>query len=358
MATSTIDFSKFDFSQEQIRSFNELIQKAVLESPELASMHTFEYNIRNSQEIGFVDGSLGLLGKASQGCGTRTPDNKTLGTSVKQWSPVRWEVFLQFCWTDLESNFGRFLRKLGTDVDNLENTEFLAFMEEYVRKGITDMFFRFVWFNDTAAATVTDSPAGVFTDGTDVDYFNLFDGNFVQLADIVATTPARKTTIAANAEATYALQDSTLTNQVAYETFLKLVDDAPIELTGRTDTVVYMTNSIWKKVNRYLQEKSLVFELDKAINGIKSMTLDGYKLVSVPMWDKIIRTYQDNGTKYNSPHRMLMTTETNLPVGLEGTDLFTTLKIWHNNDTEYTNVKVKDALDSKVLVDELIQYGV
>jgi len=359
MANTTYDFSKHQFTEEQIFSFNDIITKKVLEAPELATMHTFENNIRNDREIGFAEGSLGLVGKAAQGCGTRTPDNKTLGSAVKKWSPVRWEIFLQFCWTDLSSNFGRYLRKIGTDVEDLSDTEFLKFMETITLADIKQMLFRFVWFNDTSAACVDDSPAGVFTSGTDTDYFNLFDGLFAQLSDIVTTTPARKTDLSAyNGQATFALQDSTLTNALAYAAVQKVIDDALPLLRGRSDLVIYSTESVWRKAMRYLQDKSLAFTLDFAINGLPLLKFDGYSYYAVPMWDQIIRAYQSNGTKYNLPHRILMTTRGNLPVGLEGASAFDYLKIWHNDDTEYTNMKVKDAMDAKVLEDNLIQYGI
>lgn len=359
MATSKFDFSTLDFSQEQIRSFGEIITKKVLEAPEITTMHTIEPNIRNDREIGYAEGSLGLIGKAAQGCGTRTPDNKTLGPSVKKWSPKRWEVFLQFCWTDLEANFGRYLRKIGTDVSDLTETEYLKFIETIAMDDIKQMLFRFVWFNDLAAATVTDSPAGILTAGTNPDYFNLFDGLFVQLADIVAATPARKTTLAAyNGQATFALQDSTLTNQKAYEAVLSVIDGSDPVLRGRSDVVIYSTESVWRKAMRYLQEKSLAFTVDLAINGLPMMNLDGYRFYAVPLWDKIIRTYESDGTKYNLPHRILMTTTGNLPVGYEGTDAFTYVKVWNDDNTEYTNMKLKDAMDAKVLEDNLIQYGV
>lgn len=358
MATTKVDFSAFRFGAEEVKAFNEIIIKKVLESPELNLIHTFETNIRNDQEIGFIEGSLGLIGKAAQGCGTRTPDEKSLATSVKTWSPKRWEVYLQMCWTDLESNFGRYLRNLGVDVSDLTNTEYAKFLEPFIIKGIKNMLFRLVWIGDTTAATTADSPAGVFTAGTNTAYFNLIDGIFKQLGVIIAATPARKTTIAANGEATFALQDSAFTNALAWSTFLSLIDDAPTELKELDNTVVIMTDSCRRRIMRHLQSESIDFTLEQSINGMQLLKADGYEIIGVPMWDKLIRTYQSNGTKYNSPHRMLFTTKDNLPVGFEGNEAFGAFKLWQDDVTEYTYIKTKDALDAKVLEDNLIQYAI
>ncbi len=132
MATSKIDFSQFQFNDEMVRSFSELYIKKLVEIPQLSAFSTMVTGIKNDTEIGLVAGSMGMIGKAAQGCGSRTPDNKTLVTSVKKWELKRWEVFLQFCWTDLSANFGQFARKTGTAIDDLTGTDFLNFMETII----------------------------------------------------------------------------------------------------------------------------------------------------------------------------------------------------------------------------------
>jgi len=355
---ASYDFSALQFSADEVRGFNEVIVKQVLESPDLAMMHTFYTNIRNQQEIGYAEGSLGLVGiAATQGCGARTPDNKVLGSDVKLWSPARWEIFQQMCWTDLEDNFGRFLRNLGSDVDDLSTTEYFAFLEPFIMKAMKDFFFRTVWFGDTAAALTTDSPAGVFAAGTDLRYWNLIDGLFVQLAEIATVTPARNNAIAANAELTFALQDDDFTNQDAYDALIATIDAADMVLTARQDKVIYCTYSVWRRVMRWLQENQIFFRYEKITNGMELVRFDGIEIYAVPMWDALIRTYQHDGIRWNNPHRIVYTAKGNLPVGLEGNQLFTYMKVWHNEDTEITSIKIKDALDTKIIHDNLVQYG-
>jgi hypothetical protein len=43
---------------------------------------------------------------------------------------------------------------------------------------------------------------------------------------------------------------------------------------------------------------------------------------------------------------------------MEGNQLFDYMKITFDDDTEYTNLKIKDAMDAKIVDDEMIQYGV
>jgi len=359
MATTKIDFTTFVLPAEAVKAFSELYVKKLTELPALNEMSTFVTGIRNDTEIGIVGGSMGMIGKAAQGCGSRTPDNKTIATALKTWSPKRWEVFLQFCWTDLETNFGKFSRKIGTDIPDLTSTDFLNFMETILDGDLVRMFFRFAWFNDTDAALFNSSPAGVYYTGTTVAYLNLFDGFFKQLEEIISADPTRQTSLSAyNGQATYALQDSTLTNQKAYEAILKVIDDAKPALRSAADKVIVTTGSVGRKAMRYLQEKGIVYEISYAIDGLTLAKIDGVNLIIVEWWDEFIRAYQKNGTKYNLPHRILFMTKSNFLIGMEGNQLFDYMKITFDDDTEYTNLKIKDAMDAKIVDDEMIQYGV
>lgn len=359
MATTKIDFSTFVLPVEAVKSFNELYVRRLVDSPALNEFTTFVTGIRNDTEIGLVDGDFGLVGKAAQGCGTRTPDAKTLATSLKKWELKRWEVFMQFCWTDLETNFGKFARKIGTDIPDLTATDFLNYMETVLDKTLVSMFFRFVWFNDTDAAAYTDSPAGVYNSTTTLPYLTLFDGYFKQLEEIISTTPARRTTLAAyNDQATFALQDSTLTNEKAHDEIINVIDGAPATLRSAEDTMILCTDSVARKAMRHLQKLGTPYNVDLTISGLKLLEFDGYKMISIPWWDKFIRAYQKDASKYNMPHRILMMTKSNFLIGMEGNQLFDTMKITFNDETEYTNLKIKDAMDAKIVDDELIQYGV
>jgi hypothetical protein len=354
-----INHSNFTFTADELRSYSELIVKKLTEVPELNAFHTFETGIKNDRRIGLTDGSFGLLGKAAQTCGSRTPDSKLLGTQQKTWEPKRAEVLLRECWDDLDTTMGRLARKLGNDVYDLSGTDYMTFLLSILEPDILRMIFRMAWFNDKAAATVTDSPAGVLTTGTSTTYFTLFDGFFAQLGDIITTTPARQTDLSAyNGQASYALQDSTLTNALAYAALLKVIDDAPPALRSQADRAIICTGSVGRKAMRYLQDKGLAFTLDYALNGLTLINIDGNPIYIVEWWDEFIRTYEDNGTKYNLPHRIVYTKKANLMVGMEGTNLFESFDVWHDKTTKYTWIEATDAFDAKIIEDGMVQYGV
>jgi hypothetical protein len=353
-----INHSNYTFTADEIRAYNEILLKAVTEIPQLTDFHSFEQGIKNDKQIGLADGSFGLIGKAAQTCGTLTPDTKLLATQQKKWEPKRLQVLLRECWADLDATMGRLSRQTGNNVSDLTSTDYMTFILSILEKDLGRMIFRKAWFDDQNAATTTDSPAGVLTAGTDKTYFNLINGFFQQLGVIIAADATRKTTIAANTEATFALQDSAFTNALAYSSLLAVIDGAKPALRAASDQVILCTGSVGRKAMRHLQDKGLAFTLDTALNGLQMIQVDGRTIYVIEWWDELIRAYQSNGTKYNSPHRIVYTTKSNLVVGMEANGLFENFDVYHDKVNKYTYIEAIDAMDAKILDDTMVQYGV
>ena len=95
-----LNLAALTFSADQLRQLNELVVKAVLEAPDITRIHPFVTGIKNDKEIGIIPGTLGLFGKAAQGCDP-VADTLTLNASKKLWSPKRIELILDQCYTDI-----------------------------------------------------------------------------------------------------------------------------------------------------------------------------------------------------------------------------------------------------------------
>jgi len=354
---ASINLSALTFSADQLRQMNELVVTAVLEAPEMNLFHTLHPGIKNDAQIGIIPGTLGLIGKAAQGC-SPTADTLTDTAVLKTWTPKRIEMILDQCATDIASSMAKLARKLGTEVNDLTGTEYFAFILGLLEKDIPKMIFRHAWFGNTAAANVSDSPAGVITDGVDTDYFNVINGFFYQLATIYGTTAARLTAISGNSQATFSLQDSVLTPALAYADVNTVVDSALAELAAQPDRVLLMTRSVNQKLRRHLISLGTVYDVEIAKNGMEVGNYDGIKTITIPLWDQWIRAYESNGTKYNNPHRVVYTTESNLNIGMEGTSLFDNVNSFYDQYTRQNRIEASDAFDAKIIDDRLVQVGI
>jgi hypothetical protein len=93
------------------------------------------------------------------------------------------------------------------------------------------------------------------------------------------------------------------------------------------------------------------------VNGLEFATWDGIKIVSLPLWDQYIRTYEDNGTSWNDPHRVVYTTVSNLNIGMACTSLFENINTFYDPRSRYNRIEAVDAFDAKILDDRLFMVG-
>lgn len=356
--SATVNLSALAFTADQLRAMNELVVKAVLESPELSLFHTLHNGIKNDRQIGIVPGSLGLMGKAAQGCDPVADTTLGVTAALKTWTPKRIEVIMDQCATDIATSMAKLARNLGIDVNDLTNTEYFAFILDLLQLDIPKMILRHAWFGNTAANNVDESPAGVLTSGVNPDYFNVIDGFWYQLGVIYGADATRKTAIAANAEATRALQFSTLTPTLAQTALNDVVDAAPATLAGQTDRLLLVTRSVAQKAYRRLQELGMPYKIELQSNGFELSSWDGIPMYVVPLWDEWIAAYENNGTKLNSPHRIVFTSKSNLNVGMEGTSLFDNVNSFYDQKSRVNRIEVSDAFDAKIIDDGLLQVGI
>jgi hypothetical protein len=350
-----IDLDLLHFTPDELRSLNELVVTAVLKAPEMAQFHTFWTGIKNDKRIGIIPGTFGLVGKAAQGCNP-DPDCITVAAIEKTWEPKYIEIIVDQCVDELMDSLMRFALKCGIELYDLTKTDIFAFILNILEVDIKNMIFRHAWFGDQNAANV--NAGGVITNGVDVAYFNIINGFFQQLAVIYAATPARLTAIAGNNQLTYALQGTVLTNALAYANVNAVIDAALPELKAQPDRLLLVTNSIMIRLRRQLQALGVAFKTELMINGIEFGTWDGIPIYSLPLWDQWIMAYEDDGTRYNNPHRVVYTTKSNLNIGTPCTGLFDNINSFYDQRSRVNRIEAVDAFDVKIFDDRLVQVGI
>lgn len=356
---SKINFAALTFTAEQVRDLNELIFLSIVDTEVFANYHTIVPGIVYDGKIGFI-GELGLVGKAAQGC-SPTADTPTSLASEKSWAPKAWEVILDECFSDIEATLGVYALKFGTEKSDLTQTKYFQLVEELLTRAIQKMLWRIAWFSDTAAANVDDSPAGKLTSGIDEAYFNILNGFWKQIDSIFATTPARRSTIAANTSATFALQDSDFTPALAYAAISAVKYNATPELRSADGTVVYATRSVVDKLEQYLIGQGIIPMYENLINGFDFKTpalkILGLSVQPIDIWDKIIRTYFSTGTAYYRPHRILMTTKQNLLVGVPSTSVLDNLDVSYDKRSRINRIEATDKMSPVIAEDNMIQVA-
>lgn len=352
------------FTDEQVRSVQELINDAIVKGGDFKAFVTLVSGIISGKEIGHV-GKMSDVGRAASGC-EPTWVSPAIPITKNVWAPKGWEIPLQICAKEFLNSLAVYSQKWGTpSPDNMEGTDALTLFETKLEEAISEMFWRWIWFGDEDAANINGSPAGVITNGKDVNLINIVDGFWKQAIAIATSNPLQRVTIAANSSATYALQRSDLSPLLAWGYFEKMIEDAPLVLKGlpASEVVIYSTLGLYEKAIKYLKTAEngyllpLESSLGQAMNGRQDLMINGYRITPMPIQDQLINDWQNDGTKWNLPHRAIMCTKDNLMVGFPGAAPVETLE-YHFDQTKRTNNWfAEDQIDVKFSRNDLIMVA-
>lgn len=345
-----LDLTSFTMNPEEAQSVSEAIFIAAIMEGDLAEYHEIETGIQHKTQIPFI-GNLGLVGAKQTDC-DRTVNASQIPLTEKFWDPVLIGDRLKHCATDINALLKLFRKasRINPDFfDRIDAEEFGVIIAK-VAQSLKSMNNRLVWFGDTAAANV--SGAGVIKDGIDVKYFDPFDGLFKQIFTEIPTNAANYVAIAKNAEANYASQ--ALAADTALPLFRSMFNKIDARFFQAMDAGAQpeflVTREIQQNYWDTLEEKSLNFSLAETQDGISKMNYRGIPIKVRHDWDNNIKSYQDNGTKWNLPNRAILTLKENIPVGTVSTDDLTSLESWFEKKDKANYIDFDLKLDVKHLL--------
>lgn len=352
-----IDFSGFTVDNGAIRDLNELLFTSSFNDPDLEQVLTIVKGVENGKKLGYID-SVDDVGSAGGGCDPTYSKVKIKGFE-KTWELGGWEIPKVFCYKDLTETLAKYGMKPGTERGDLQDTPYWdKFLIPLLQKAITNMFFRMAWFGDKDAKNVAVSEGGNITKGVDIKLFTMCDGLWKRLEAIIAKSANQKTAIAANAKTTYAEQKSAIREEgVAID----IVDNLLVDADGRIfddDHAIFMTNSLYKALRSDVYKRTK-YQLTATtlMDGIQVSEYDGQKVLVLDIWDRMIKKYEDDGTKYNLPHRALLANPKNLFAGTSDNGLFATLDIGFNHETRKNFIYSAGDFGTLIGEDDLVQVA-
>lgn len=354
-----IDFSQVTYNVGQIEDLSEIFFDSVFATPALEQFHTIVTGIKAKKQLIFM-GEIGLSGKKQTSCAWDSNPN-VIPQREKEWSPEYIGDRFEECFIDLLDTYFVWLGgglKSGVDKPDLTNTAWSAFLEERVGRSATEAALRHAWLGNTAAENVADG--GVIKNGVDIDYFNAIDGFWVQFLQIVAANADARVTIAKNAGANYAAQMFTaqdVTDGTVTTIFNQMIFGADMRLREQTDRQIVCTQSMFDQYVQERQKANLDTPYNRVEEGVDTINIQGVTVIPFPFLDRMIRTYEDNGTKYNNPHRAVFTTKSNLNIGVEEVANLSDLDPFYDKKDKKYYVDYAYNLDALVARDYLVKVA-
>ncbi len=340
-----INADDLTLNAREAETMSEVIFERVFNESDLAEYHEVETGIDVKTQIAFAE-RLGLLGKKSEGCTPNEAGGFTL--TEKFWTPVLEDFRLKHCQNDMPALLKLFRKsqRINPDFFDAVGTQEFGVIIAAVENALIENIHRKVWFNDTAAATISNS--GVFTNGTDLEYFNSFDGLFKQIFTEVPANAVNRVAITANGGANYAAQ--ALPEDAALAIFEKMVTVADERLVSAEDAFILASRTLADNYRATLRNKNLGSGfLEVVEEGRPKLYFDGIEVKVRYDWDRYIKQYQNNGTKHNLPHRAVLTTKSNIPVGTLSEDDLTKLDVFYDKTLKTNIMDAAYTLDAKHL---------
>lgn len=345
MAT-LIDLSDLTLNPQEADEVGKIIVERVYGHPALNSQHRVETGIVMKEQI-VLAGRIGLLGKKLTDC--KPPeDNKQVPMSQKYWEPIDWGFRMSHCAKSVNQLFKAFQRKMKRgDYNDLQGEQEMLFIISRVEEAMIENLHRLIWFGDTEMDIVDEGGYLADAQAADLPYWTVLDGLWKQIFAGVTASHIPHVNITLNEAATTALQ-FTIPAGFALGIFRGLFNAADTRLRTAVDKKIYVTQSIAEEWISYLEDKSLVFSLQEVQDGISNLRYRGAEIVVRDDWDRHIINF-DNGTVINFPHRALMTTPDNIPVGTMDEESLTEVKSWFSNDDDVNYLQVQSRFDVKYL---------
>lgn len=311
---SSLDFTNFDFSPEEIRDIRDLVWDGIVKAPEFSQLMTIYPNIVSGKQMGYI-GDVGLIITADSGCGS-SPSDYSIPTRMVQWNPVAWEALIEECYSDLENTSAVYAMNKGVAMADLTNTDYIAIVVNALTESIKQSILALALYGDT-----TSNDANL----------NLIDGLFKQALTQITANSEQGTTVALNS--------------ITSSTLMDLITSANPILRGDSTAKIYMSLSMY---DAYIKSMVASGYSDTAFK----MYLDGYKptvlgveIMPMPILDTL-------ATKASGNPFMIYTAPKYLGLGVD-TNAFGDVDVYYDRATKKTLIRAMGKLDFKLLNPEM-----
>lgn len=353
-------FENLTVSQKDIRDLRELIPMSIFQDEDFNRFTTLR-KVQNGDPVGLI-GDLADVGTAGAGCDPEYVES-SIANAQKRWALGEWQIPIKICYEALKSTIAEWQLKTGTEVGDLTSTDFMAYIiRPALERAMRSMIWRFGWFGDTAADTISDG--GILTNGTDKKLFTTCDGFWKLLYAIATNNPSQLTPIAANTAqsggaVTTAAQKAAIRVQgVATGVFDSMLMDADSRITANPDTIILCTKALADALTLDIKQTyNTIMPWENVFEGVKVAEYGGVKVASISVWDRMINAYENAGTYVNKPFRAVMADVKNLQVGTDADNLISDLDVWFDKKERRNYIYAAGKIGAMVVEDSMVHVA-
>ena len=284
--------------------------------------------VKNNDPVAFF-GDMETVGIKGSGC---DPTYQEIGiaNSQKRWALGDWQIPIKICYESLQGTIAEYTLKTGTQVGDLTDTEFMTYIfRPALERQMKLMIWRLAWFGDTEAKLIANG--GSLTAGTKTELFTTCDGLFKRIF-------AQGT---ANSKQVTAILDDMLM-------------DADSRITSDGDAIIMLTKGLADALTLDIKQRyTQIMPWEKVFDGVDVASYDGVTIARVSIWDRMIRAFENTGTKLNKPYRAVFANIRQLQVATDADGLISDIDVWFDKKERRNYSYSTGRIGTQILEDDM-----
>lgn len=338
---------------KDVTDLKELIPLSIDQDEDYQKYTTLK-KVKNGDPVAFI-GDMDDVGLAGGGC---DPTYQEVGVvnSQKRWTLGDWNIPIKICYEALKDTIAEYTLKQGTEIGDLTSTEFMSYIiRPALERQMKRMIWRFAWFGNVDAKNIADG--GVLKAGVNKALFTTCDGLFKRIFAQCTSNASQLTTIAANSEASYtAARTAMLKSGVPTGIMDNLLMDADSRITGDSSSIVMMTKAMADALHWDVKDRfKTIMEWKTIFDGFDVAMYDGVAIARISIWDRMIKAYENTGTKLNLPYRMVFGNVKNFMIGTPQDSLISDLDVWFEKKERRNYIYSAGKIGTNLLEDDMFQ---
>ncbi len=346
-------FENLSVNPKDVTDLKELIPLSI-DQDEDFQRFTRLRKVKNGDPLGYF-GDMDDVGIAGSGCDP-TYQEVGIANSQKRWVLGDWQVPIKICYESLQGTIAEYCLKAGTEVGDISTTEFMTYiLRPALERQLKRMIWRFGWFGDTAAKNIKDG--GQLTADVKTELFTTADGLFKRIFAQCTSNSKQLTTIAANSEATFTAQRTTILKEgVATGIFDNMLMDADSRISADPNAVILCTKGLADALALDVKHVyKVIMPWETIFNGLDVAQYNGVTIARISLWDRFINAYESTGTALNKPYRAVYSNIDNLLVGTNADGLISDLDIWFDHKERRNYIYSTGKIGTQLLEDDMFQ---
>jgi len=361
-----VNFNTLTGDNGAIRRLAELLFTTAFKESDLSAVVSIKTGQKNGGKMDWLN-MLAAVPVAKKG-GNCNPTyaSLTLTGAEKSWNFGEYNVPIEICADAFKAAVNDCFKNgilqgelnTGTRQPDITGTRIAEeIILPLVSNALREAMWRIGFFGDKAADHV--SGGGVITNGTDLDLIQICDGLFKKAATIITNDSNKLTDFSAvNGAASYAAQKAAAAVSGVATTFIEtLLQDADSRIVANGGKLK-MTNLMFQALRKdYNAQYHATIPFENVARGVHISEYDGVQIEVLPEWDYCINKYENDGTKWNNPYRVILASRENMFIGTTDENLVPDIELSYDTRTRTNLLFAKSDIDTNYGEDDLVQFG-